>query len=271
NAVEPVFLDHGVAGGIANGNTIANLQRLGKTAFAKDVAGQAGFAADHVLMFARTFANGRGLAVNEQVEHVGFGRAVDHGQVLAIETDIQHADFKRGAVAHGGFTGFQINLDVVVLCKAAQALAKGIQRVVGCGKADPPAQADPLHLPQDGAIALFNLRQQVVEPGEIVVLAVVVDHQAVKLVGNSQNAFGVAFTQSAECAGRVGQIETGATDARVQAQAYGFAGSTRGKSFQLLDGIENDLVAVCHHVVDFVIGKGDAIGMGFAAELLVTQ
>src|SRR5690606_371382 len=160
---------------------------------------------------------------NEQVEHVGFGGAVHHGQVFAVETDIQYADFKCRAVAHGRFAWFQIDLDVVLLGKAAQALAKGVHRIVLGRKADAATQADPLQLPQDGTVALLDLRQQVVESCKVVILAVVVDHDAVDPVHDGQNAFGSAFAQPAIGAGRVGQVETGATDARVQAQAHGFA------------------------------------------------
>src|SRR5690606_4738046 len=50
DAVEPILLDHGVARGITNGYTIPDLQRRLEAAFAKNVACQAGLAADHVFM-----------------------------------------------------------------------------------------------------------------------------------------------------------------------------------------------------------------------------
>src|SRR5690606_12846605 len=46
HAVEPVLLDHGIAGGVGHGNAVADLQRLRKARLAEDVAGKAGLPGD---------------------------------------------------------------------------------------------------------------------------------------------------------------------------------------------------------------------------------
>src|SRR5690606_6291684 len=113
-------------------------------------------------------------------------------------------------------------------------LAERIHGIAGRREADAAAQADPLQALQNGAIALFGLRQQFVEARKIVVLAIVVDHYAVQLIDDLQNAFRVAFAQAAVGASRVGQVETRATDARIQAQAHRLALGERSKALELV-------------------------------------
>ncbi len=48
-------------------------------------------------------------------------------------------------------------------------------------------------------------------------------------------------------------------------------GRDSGKAGQLADRVENDFVAVRQHFVNFVIGVGHAVGMGFTAEFLPAQ
>src|SRR5690554_7364554 len=50
HTVEPVLLDHGVPGGIDERQPITGLELPVKAELAEDIARQAGFAADHVLM-----------------------------------------------------------------------------------------------------------------------------------------------------------------------------------------------------------------------------
>src|SRR5690606_27504380 len=134
HTVEPVLLYHGVAARVSDGEAVSDLERSSKAAFAEDISGQAGFAADHILVLALAIAQRCRLAVYQQVEHVGFGGAVYHGQMLAIETDIKHTDLEGCAVAHGGLAWFEVNLDIVFLRKGAQALAEIIYRIVFCRK-----------------------------------------------------------------------------------------------------------------------------------------
>jgi len=82
---------------------------------------------------------------------------------------------------------------------------------------------------------------------------------------------GVPFAQTAEGAGRIGKVEAGGGEARVQAQAAVDAGGLVVEPFQLADGVEDDLVGVTHSFGDLMVGPCDGIGVGFLAEFLAPQ
>src|SRR5690554_1018057 len=139
DAIEPILLHHGVACRVTNRQAVTDLQRRIEAAFAEDVAGKTGLAANHVLMFARTVAEGGRFTIDEQVEHVGFGGSVDYRKVLAVVADIEHRDFERGAVTHRCFAGFEIHLHTVLACKVAQSRTEGVDGVARCREADATA------------------------------------------------------------------------------------------------------------------------------------
>jgi hypothetical protein len=58
---------------------------------------------------------------------------------------------------------------------------------------------------------------------------------------------------------------------RVNAQATDFALRALGKTLQLADGVEDDLVAIVEHLLDLIVSPGHAVGVGFAFELLTTE
>src|SRR3989344_985562 len=89
-AVEPVFLDHGVACGVDERQPIADGQRTIKLILAEDVPGQAGFAAHHVGVFTLARRQFGVEAVDQQVQQVGFDGAGDHGEILAVVEGVEH-------------------------------------------------------------------------------------------------------------------------------------------------------------------------------------
>jgi len=222
-------------------------------------------------MLSFAVAHRRALAVDQQIEHVRLGGAVHHGQRLAVEADVEHADLQGRRLAHGGFAGFEIDLDVMGLGEAAQPLAERVDRVARRGEADAAAQADPAQLAQKLAVAALQFAEQGVEAGEIAVLAVVVHHHAVEPVDHRAQARRVGFAQPAEGPRRIGEIEAGAAHAGVQAQALGRIAGQRREALELADRVEDDLVAVGQRLADFVIGEGDAVGVRLAAELLPAE
>src|SRR5690606_16766848 len=178
DAVEPVLLDHGVGAGIADRDAVADLQRAGEAALAKDVAGKTGLAADLIDVLALLATDRRRFAVDQQTEHVRFGRAVDHREILAVEAGVAHADLERGGVAHRGLAWLEIDLYAPLAGKVAQARAEGVERIARRGKADAATQAHPLQPLQDLAVAALDFAEQRIEAREVAVLAVIVDHHA---------------------------------------------------------------------------------------------
>src|SRR5690606_11085976 len=158
-----------------------------------------------------------GFAVNQQVEHMSFSGGIDNGQMLAVVADVQNADFKRGAVPYCRLTGLEVNLHVVLLRELAQTLAESIYRVTFGGKTDATPKANPLQTPQNFSVPLFDLGQKLIETIQIVIFAVIVNHHTVDLTEHTVYALKVALTQSTKLARRIGEIETGTTDARVEA------------------------------------------------------
>ena len=222
-------------------------------------------------MLALIAADRRGFAVDQQIEHVRFGRAVDHGEILAVETGVEHADLERGGVAHRGLAWLEIDLHAPRAGKVAQARAEGVERIARRGEADAATQAHPLQPLQDLAVAALDFTEQRIEAREVAVLAVVVDHHAVETVDHRQDPRRIGFAKPAEGPRRVGEVETGATDARVLAQADWLVARGRGEALELIDRIEDDLVAVGDDLLDLVVGEGHAVGMSLAAELLPAE
>lgn len=155
--------------------------------------------------------------------------------------------------------------------EAAQAVAESVQRVSGLGEVDPAAQADPVDLPKQVAVAMLEFGQQGVEAGEIAVLAIVVDHEAVDHRHGLRDPVQVRFAQAAEGPGGVGQVIAGHADAGVQAQPPRYGRGARRVALELRQRVEDDLVGAGDHVVDVVLGIGHAVGMGLAAEFLAAQ
>jgi hypothetical protein len=98
-----------------------------------------------------------------------------------------------------------------------------------------------------------------------------VKHQTADLIGNFGDLGRVMFTQAAKGAGRIGQVELGRGNARIDPQPAHMPLGRAIEFQQLADGIENDLVGMGQHLINLVIRIGDRIGMGLARELLVAQ
>ncbi|MNJ30512.1 hypothetical protein D3C77_251110 [compost metagenome] len=136
---------------------------------------------------------------------------------------------------------------------------------------DTAAQAHPLDLVQQVTEALFDGAQHLVEQAEVAVLAVVVEHEAGDLLDHRFDFDRIPLAQAAERPRRIGQQVVGAAHLRVDAQATDLAFGGVSKALQLADGVEDDLVAVIEHFLDFIVGPGHAVGVGLAGELLATQ
>ena len=270
-AVKPVLFDHGVTRCVDKRQTIADGQRTLEWVLTEDVTRQAGFAAHHVGVLA---VAGRHLgieAVDQQVEHVRFDGTVDYSQVLAVVEGVEHRDFQRGTHGNGGLAWLQVNLYAVGLGERLEARAELVERIAFTGEVNAATQADPLHLVQQMTEARFDGVEHFIEQFEAAVLAVVVEHKAADLIHHPGDLLRVPLTQTAERTGRVGQQVIGAAHLRVDPQtAHGILGGL-GKTLKLTDGVEDHLVAVGQHFVDFIIGPGHAVGMGFTGELLLTQ
>src|SRR5471032_121960 len=270
-AVEPVFLDHGVARGVDERQPIADGQRTIKLVFAEDVPGQAGFAAHHDGVFTLAWRQLGVEAIDQQVQQVGFDGAVDHGEVFAVVERVEHGDFQRSTVGDRRFSRLQVDLHAVLLGERLQTGAERVDGVAFAGEVDAAAEADPLDLVQQRAEAFFDGAQHLVEQAEIAVLAVVVEHETRDLLDHAFDLHRVPFAQTAERARRVGQQVVGAAHLRVDAQAAGLAFAAFGKALQLADGVEDDLVAVIEHLLDLIVSPGHAVRVRFAFELLATQ
>lgn len=136
---------------------------------------------------------------------------------------------------------------------------------------DAATERHPVGLLQEGAELLLDVAQHAVEEVEIAVFAVVVDHEAGDHVHDRLDLFQIPFAQPREGAGGVREIEARGGDAGVQAQAADDAGGLFLEAGQLADRVEDDLVGMADHLVDFVIGIGHRIGMGFLAETLMAE
>src|SRR5690606_31283222 len=147
--------------------------------------------------------------------------------------------FERGAVPHRSLAGLQVDLDAVLARDAAQPFAEGIERIARFREADAAAQAYPVQAPQDLRVSAFDLREQVVEAAEVVVLAIVVNHHAVEAIDDGPDTLGIALAQAAELAHRVGQLETRVAHPRVQPQTDRLVRGERRKAFELADRVED--------------------------------
>src|SRR5690554_4670042 len=271
HTVEPVLLDHGVPGGIDERQPITGLELPIKAELAEDIARQAGLATDHVFMRAVTGFHASLLPVDQQIQHVGFDGTVDNRQLLAVVQGVEHRDLKGGAVGDGRFTRLQIDLHAIALGEGLEAGTEAIQRIAFAGEVDTATQAHPLHALEQRAEALLDLLQHAVEQVEITVLAVVVDHETGDQGHHLFNLVGIPLAEAAEGACRVGNQPVGTADLGIETQAAHMVGRGVGKALQLTDGVEDDLVRVGQHLFNLVVGIGDAVGMGFPAELALAQ
>src|SRR5690606_626581 len=110
HAVEPVLLDHGVAGRVLHRDAVAGFERLREAEGAEHIAGQARLAADHDLVVARVRLNLGALAIDQEVEHVRLDRGIDDGEVLAVIERVEHGHFERRAPGDRGLARLQIDL-----------------------------------------------------------------------------------------------------------------------------------------------------------------
>ena len=202
---------------------------------------------------------------------MGFDGAVYHGEILAVVEGVEHGDFQGGAVGDRRFAGFQVDLHAVLLGEGLEPRAECVQCIAFTGEMDAAAEADPLDLVQQRTEAFFDGAEHLVEQAEVAVLAVVVEHEAGDLIDHAIDLHRVPLAQAAERARRVGQQVVRAAHLRVHTQAAGLAFAAFGKTLQLADGVEDDLVAVLQHLFDFIVGPGHAVGVRFAFELLATE
>ena len=149
----------------------------------------------------------RGLAVDQEVEHVGLDRAVDDGDVLAVVERVEHGDLQRGRVGDRGLAGLEIDLHAVLAGEAFEALGQAVERVALAGEVDAAAEADPVHAADQRAEAVLDGAEHLVEAVEIGVLAVVVEHEAAGAVGDGLDDLRVGFAEPAERPGGVGEVE----------------------------------------------------------------
>src|SRR5690606_36391251 len=239
HTVEPVLLDHGVTGGIDERQPITRLELPVKAELAEDIARQAGFAADHVLMGAVAGFHASLLPVDQQVQHVGLDGAVDNRQLLAVVQGVEHRDLEGGAVGDGRFTRLQIDLYTVSLGKGLETDTETIQRIAFAGEVDTTTQTHPLDSLQQRAEALLDLLQHAVEQVEITVLAVVVDHETGDQRHHLFALVSIPLAQTAERSCRVSNQPVGTADLGIEAQATHMVGRGVGKALQLTDGVED--------------------------------
>ena len=95
-------------------------------------------------------------AVDQEIKHVRFNRAVDHRQMLAVVQGVEHGDFQRGTQGDRRFARLQIHLHAVFFREGFQARAEGIDRIALAGEMDAAAEADPLDLCDQVAEALLD-------------------------------------------------------------------------------------------------------------------
>src|SRR5690606_28018570 len=164
--------------------------------------------------------------------------------MLAVVADIKHGDLKRGRMAHSGLARFQVDLNSVFFREFLQTFAEAVDWITLCSEADTAAKADPIQLFQKLAVTLLDITEQRVEPVEVGVLTVVVDHHTVDAIQCGLDTLGIALAQTAEFARGVRKVEAGTTDARVKAQADGLAFGIVCITLKLADRVEDDLVAV---------------------------
>src|SRR5690606_984330 len=167
HTVEPVLLDHGVTGGIDERQPITRLELPVKAALAEDIARQAAFAADHVLMGAVAGVHASLLPVDRRSQQLRCGGSVDTGQRRGVVQGVEHRDLEGGAVGDGRFTRLQIDLHAIALGEGLEAGTEAIQRIAFAGEVDTATQAHPLHALEQRAETLLDLPQHAVEQVEI--------------------------------------------------------------------------------------------------------
>ncbi len=123
------------------------------------------------------------------------------------------------------------------------------------------------------AVALFNGLQQRIEAVVLVILTVEVEHHARDTVQYGLDPLHVPLAQPRKGPRRVGENKMGVGHTRIEAQPDRLALRLRliGIALELVDRVEDDLVAIVDGFIDLMIGPRHRIGMGLAAEFLAAE
>src|SRR5690606_576968 len=158
--------------------------------------------------------------------------------LLLVGELVEAGDLERRAVGYGGLARLQIHFHAILFGERPQPPAKGIERIISAGEMDAAAEANPFYPFEPIAELLHRPRQKAVEELEILVLAVVVDHEPIDAAEHRPNLFRVPFAQAAKRPGGIGKIEFGRTYAGVQPQPPRDRSSLLAEPFKLRKGVE---------------------------------
>ena len=198
-------------------------------------------------------------------------RGIHDRQILAVVHHIQHRHLKACRPSDGCFARFQINLHPEPFGKRLQPRRQPVHRITLAREMNPTTQTHPFQPRQQAAELLLDPRQLPVEQIEIVILAIVMDHEAGNPVHHPLDLARIPLAQSRKRPRRIGKVKAARRKPRVQPQPARDAGGLVVEPLQLAHGIEDDLVGITHRFGHFIIGPCHRIGMCLLAELLAPQ
>jgi hypothetical protein len=202
---------------------------------------------------------------------VGLGGDVQDRRVHLVVDDVEHGGDQFGRLGDGGLAGLEVDLHAVRPGEGLELRAELGHRVALLGEEDAAAEADPLQLRQHVAVLLADVVEVPGQAGEVVVLAVEVEHDPADEACGFAERVGVAHAEAAVLAGGVGEVEVRVADPRVDAHPDLEPLDVLMEGLELRDRVEDDLVGVLLHLPDVFGREADAVGVRLLAELLVAQ
>ncbi len=185
----------------------------------------------------------RGLAIDQQVEHVRLDGTVDDGDPLLVLDHVEHADFERRGLGDDGVARLEIDLQAILFGERLEPRGQGVEIVALTGEMDAAAEADPVDALEERAELLLEPVQQRREGRKGIVLAIAVDHEAGDAIHRLLDAREVPFAEAAIGAGRVGEVEMGMADAGIDAEADGQVSGLGAEAVELAEELKMILSA----------------------------
>ncbi|MCY1243785.1 hypothetical protein D9M72_568180 [compost metagenome] len=99
-------------------------------------------------MLAIVWRHLRLFAIDEQIEHMCFDRAIDDGEVLAVIKRVKNRHFQRRGFGDRSLTRLQIDLYAELFRERLQACAEIIDRIIVSSEMNTAAKADPFNAMQ---------------------------------------------------------------------------------------------------------------------------
>jgi hypothetical protein len=202
---------------------------------------------------------------------VRLGAGIHDRDIHVVVNDVEDLCDQESGAADNGLSWLQIHLYLKTSGEVGQRLSEAVEWIAILGKGDASAEADPPDVMQERIEPDGNRFQNRLEPVEVVVLAVDVEHCPVEEVPDAVDRVGIGGPEPGALSRRIGQVEGGMTDTRVDAQADRTTADLRRQPLQLRHRIENHLGRERPHRLDVIVRERDVVGVDLFAELFVTE